>query len=207
MDKIICLGKNYLDHAEEMGDFVPEKPVLFLKPPSVASTVKEKGDIIEIAFPWERGEIHHECEIVLLLNQEKEIEGVTLGLDMTLREEQSRLKKKGHPWEVSKVFKNSAIIGPWLKVAELPVYFHQYAGNYLEAEFTFQLDQVVLQVGKGKDMRLSPKECLKYAAEYFPLCEGDVVFTGTPRGVGPVQPGQLVEMKWANQILYRIRFI
>src|SRR5690349_2563986 len=102
MDKIICLGKNYQDHIKEMKEEAPEMPVLFIKPPSCMIEVKDKGSI---TLPWQRGEIHHECEVVFKLYK-KNIIGLGLGLDLTLRDLQKTLKAKGHPWEISKSFKN-----------------------------------------------------------------------------------------------------
>lgn len=201
MDKIICLGKNYLDHAKELGDAVPDQPVLFLKPPSTLRAAKLRGDVLEAELPRGRGEVHPECEIVLFLNQKNQIEWVTLGLDMTLRDEQSQLKKKGHPWEIAKVFKDSSIVGPRLRVSE-------FLGDsgYLDAEFSLTVDGGVRQKAKGVEMRLSATECVAYSQGYFPLCEGDAIFTGTPAGVGPVSPGQTAQMHWAGQLLYSVRF-
>jgi 2-keto-4-pentenoate hydratase/2-oxohepta-3-ene-1,7-dioic acid hydratase in catechol pathway len=99
MDKIICIGKNYAEHAKELGDAIPENPVVFLKPPSIAAFLKPDQKIIEVELPRDRGAIHYECEIVLKLNADASISALTLGLDMTLREEQAVLKKNGHPWE------------------------------------------------------------------------------------------------------------
>lgn len=197
-DKLICVGKNYVAHAEELGDAVPEKPVLFLKPPSAAVIVGQSGQSIEVALPQGRGPIHHETEIILKLNTQGKIEAVSLGLDLTLRDVQADLKKKGHPWEVSKVFRNSAVVGPWIPV-------HEFA-NYLEEEFTFLLQGKVQQKAHGREMRLSPEECVAYAKEMFPLMPGDILFTGTPQGVGPLLPGQVAELRWGKKLSYQVRF-
>ena len=103
MDKIVCLGKNYSDHIQEMKEAAPEMPVIFLKPPSVLKEIKNNTSIV---LPWDRGVIHHELEIVFKLYK-KNIIGLGVGLDLTLRETQKKLKEMGHPWEISKVFKNS----------------------------------------------------------------------------------------------------
>lgn len=199
MDKIICIGKNYLDHAKELGDVVPEMPVLFLKPPSVSRSLAKKGDSIEVELPVSRGSIHHECEIVVRLNAAKEIDAVTLGLDLTLRDLQAQLKKNGHPWEISKVFNGSAIIGPWIPLAQFT--------DYLNQEFSFSINGQIRQKGKGADMRLLPLECLRYAHEYFPINAGDVIFTGTPAGVGPVQPGEVSELRWNSELLFTVKWL
>jgi 2-keto-4-pentenoate hydratase/2-oxohepta-3-ene-1,7-dioic acid hydratase in catechol pathway len=199
MDKIVCIGKNYLDHAKELGDAVPEMPVLFLKPPGVSKQVAAIGDSIPVTLPTGRGSIHHECEIVVRLNAAKEIDAVTLGLDLTLRDLQAQLKKNGHPWEVSKVFDGSAIIGPWIPLAKFQ--------DYLNQEFSFSIDGKIRQKGKGSEMRLLPLECLRYASEYFPLYEGDVIFTGTPAGVGPIQAGETSELRWNSELLFTVQWL
>lgn len=198
MDKLICLGKNYLKHAKELGDSVPEKPVLFLKPPSVLIQVQKAGNLLETPLLRSRGIVHHESEIILRLNARKEIEAVSLGLDLTLRDEQVRLKNLGHPWEVSKVFAGSAILGPWISISEF--------GNYMDTEFKLSVNGSVKQASFGNKMRLLPKDCVPYIEEYFPVCDQDVIFTGTPEGVGPLQAGDLVEMTWDKKVLYRVRF-
>ncbi len=200
-DKIICIGKNYLDHARELGDAVPEKPVLFLKPASACVELPpdEAGeDPPEVALPHGRGEIHHEAEIVARLDAHGRITAVTLGLDLTLRELQARLKKAGHPWEISKAFPNSAIVGPWIPAAEFP--------DFLDLPFTLAIDGKVVQSGTGSQMRLKPAECAAYAAEHFALRDGDLLFTGTPAGVGPVRAGQTATLEWGTRLRYSLRF-
>ena len=194
MDKIICVGKNYLEHAQELGDAVPEKPVLFLKPPSVLVQVKSEG-----GMPRDRGSVHHECEVVLRLTVEGRFDAVTLGLDMTLRDLQSELKKKGHPWEMGKVFKGSALLGPWIEL-------DAFAG-LLETDFSFSLDGQTRQRGRACDMRMAPQQCIDYAREYFPICAGDALFTGTPAGVGPVRVGQKGELRWGDRALFSVQWM
>lgn len=200
MDKIICLGKNYLDHAKEMGGKIPEKPVIFLKPPSVLRTVDHPDEPITLLIPHEAGELHYEAEIVFRLDKggyklsvreaERLIGAVTLGLDMTLRTRQQQAKENGAPWTTSKVFVDSAVIGPWKRVSEFP--------DWLTQKFSFALDGVEKQQGFGKDMRLSPAECVSYISEFFPLVAGDIIFTGTPAGVGPVQNNSRGTLSWGG---------
>ena len=206
MDKIICVGKNYVEHAKELGDAIPDKPVLFLKPPSVLHQVSQGGSI-ELSLPVGAGSVHHECEIILRLNRggfrmsgadaENAIGWVSLGLDMTLRDRQSVLKKNGHPWEVSKVFPGSAVTGPWVSVSE----FHSWS----KENFQFSIDGVLRQQGNVSQMSLTPAECISFASEFFPLCEGDLIFTGTPAGVGPVLSGQKAFLEW-GKISYSVRW-
>ncbi len=136
MDKIICLGKNYLEHAVEMREETPEKPVLFIKPPSVLIEPKDKGSV---HLPWERGTIHHECEVVFKLYK-KNIIGLGLGLDLTLRDLQKQLKEKGHPWEISKTFKNSAIVTPIKGLRDFPK-------EWQETPFTLRVNGELRQEG------------------------------------------------------------
>jgi len=206
MDKIVCVGKNYPEHAKELGDAVPEKPVLFLKPPSVLREASA-GGILQAWFPAGRGALHPECEIVLRLSAGGEnlteqqslgaIGWVTLGLDMTLREVQADLKKRGHPWEVGKVFRDSAIVGPWIPVRDWP--------GYGDEEFRLFVGGALRQRGRASEMSLSPQGCVSHASRYFPLQEGDLVFTGTPAGVGPVHGGDEARLEW-GRLVYCVRW-
>lgn len=208
MDKIICVGKNYRDHALELGDAIPEKPVLFLKPPSVLVSIARLGDAATAPLPRERGAVHHECEIVVRLgfggsnlsleDAERAIDGWTLGLDMTLRDVQAKLKKAGHPWEIGKVFPGSAVLGPWLT--------GHVAETARRQSFSLRIGGTVRQTGHEGQMTLSPAECVQYASQHFPLRPGDAVFTGTPAGVGPVEPGDEAELVWGEQVLARVRW-
>lgn len=99
---------------------------------------------------------------------------------------------------MAKCFPGSAIIGPWIPVEKFE--------DYLEKEFTFGLDGEIRQSGRGRDMRLSPEEAIQYVEEYFPLSEGDIVFTGTPAGVGEVKPGQVGELSWGDRLNYKVQF-
>lgn len=207
MDKIICLGKNYVEHAKEMGGPIPEKPVIFLKPPSVVHLCT--SGVSQIEFPEGRGSVHHETEIVLRLAQggfrlsldaaEAAIDAVTIGLDMTLRDLQATLKKNGHPWTTSKVFPHSAIVGSFIPKNDFP--------HFVDEEFTFSLEGTVRQKGKGSEMTLSPAKCVAYVSEFFPLRPGDLVFTGTPAGVGPVAKGQTGKITWGKHLDYSLRWI
>ncbi len=198
MDKLICIGKNYLDHAKELGDAVPEMPVIFLKPPSILKRVNREGDMIQVKLPEGRGSIHHECEIVVRLDAAGAIDAVTLGLDMTLREVQAGLKKNGHPWEVSKVFDGSAILGAWIPISEFT--------GYLDEPFEFSVNGVVRQSACGSEMRLSPQACIEYAKTFFPIIVGDAIFTGTPAGVGPVVAGDEGVLRWRGKELFRVNW-
>lgn len=184
MDKIICLGKNYAEHTAEMKEKAPEKPVLFLKP---ASSFIEIKDGSKVQLPWHRGLIHHECEVVFKLYK-KNVIGLGLGLDLTLRDVQKKLKENGHPWEIAKVFKNSAIVTPIKGVKEF--------GDWKNTVFTLKVNGEVRQTGKISDAVLTPDQIIHHVDEFFPICDGDLIFTGTPKGVGPLQPNDKIELNF-----------
>jgi 2-keto-4-pentenoate hydratase/2-oxohepta-3-ene-1,7-dioic acid hydratase in catechol pathway len=199
MDKIVCVGKNYIEHAKELGDAVPAKPVLFLKPPSVLRQ-NSHSISMDLFLPVGRGSIHHECEIVIQLRKggfrisEAEafqaIGAVSVGLDMTLREEQSALKKAGSPWTVSKVFTDSAVVGPLVPVEKFT--------DWLTTPFSLKVNGAPRQEGVASQMTLSPEKCIAYISEHFPLCAGDLIFTGTPKGVSAVEPGDAAVLKFGS---------
>lgn len=185
MDKIICLGKNYSDHVLEMNEPSPEMPVLFLKPASSFIEVDKKS-IIQL--PWHRGLIHHECEVVLKLYK-KNVIGIGLGLDLTLRDVQKKCKEAGHPWEIAKTFKNSAIVTPMKAIRDFPT-------NWIETPFSLRVNGDLRQEGMLSKARLNPNEMIHYIDQYFPICDSDLIFTGTPSGVGPLQPEDLIELSY-----------
>lgn len=196
-DKIVCVGKNYLDHALELGDPVPDKPVLFLKPFSVLKQATHWGEELTACFP-EDSAVQPECEIALLiahdgfqltLEQAKySIAAVTIGLEMTLRTLQTQLKKQGHPWTIAKVFKDAAILGPWIPL-------HSFK-NYFKTEFQLHIDGQKCQHAKIKDMMMGPAELLVYISQYFPLKANDIIFTGTPAGVTSLTRNSIAELNW-----------
>ncbi|MSP52831.1 MAG: FAA hydrolase family protein [Gammaproteobacteria bacterium] len=197
IDKIICVGKNYLEHARELGDAIPEKPVIFLKPPSVLQQCKAWNETIQVSYPQDRGEVHHEIEIVLQVGDDAKISAVTIGLDMTLRTEQAKLKKAGHPWTTGKVFKDAAIIGPWIKMADFP--------QYLYNEFSLTVDDEIRQQGYGREMTMKPEDLINYIGQFFPICPGDIIFTGTPAGVGAISASSLATLKW-NKYQFNVQW-
>jgi 2-keto-4-pentenoate hydratase/2-oxohepta-3-ene-1,7-dioic acid hydratase in catechol pathway len=184
MDKIVCLGKNYSDHIQEMKEGAPEMPVIFLKPPSVLKEIKNNTSIV---LPWERGVIHHELEIVFKLYK-KNIIGLGVGLDLTLRETQKKLKEMGHPWEISKVFKNSALV--------TPIYGLKDFTNWQETPFTLKVNGEIRQTSTMSKALVNPDDIILYIDKFLPLCDGDLIFTGTPAGVGPLKPNDQIEMSF-----------
>jgi 2-keto-4-pentenoate hydratase/2-oxohepta-3-ene-1,7-dioic acid hydratase in catechol pathway len=193
MDKIICVGKNYLKHAQELGDRVPEEPLYFLKPPSTVFEIPDGAPAAakcQVEWPSE-GDLHHELELVLRLGRGKSgawsFTHYTFGLDMTLRDLQTRLKKAGQPWEKSKVFLNSAILGPWRSMTAME--------DLLRLEFSLRVNGELRQQGRALDMRWKPEDLLRDVERWFPLREGDILFTGTPEGVAAVASGDQLEVR------------
>ncbi|MGE5437304.1 MAG: fumarylacetoacetate hydrolase family protein [Syntrophothermus sp.] len=184
--KIVCVGRNYSEHAKELGNEVPEKPLLFLKP---ASSVIFSGD--SIIKPEYSNNMHHEIELVLLIGKkirnaheedaDQAIRGFGIGLDMTLRDVQDELKKKGHPWTLAKCFDTSAVLSEFI-----------YADSYyltLTEELSLTVNGEVRQKDKLNKMIFPPIQLVQYISSVMTLEEGDLIFTGTPSGVNKVRPG------------------
>ena len=184
--KIVCVGRNYAEHAKELGNEIPEKPVIFLKPAS--SVIFNGGKII---YPNFSKEMHHEVELVLLIGKtikdadkqsaEQAIEGYGVGLDMTLRDIQSELKKKGHPWTIAKCFDTSAVLSEFISK-------HDY-NLTLNEEISLTVNDEIRQKEKLNKMIFNPSEIVEYISSLMILEEGDLIFTGTPAGVGNVEKG------------------
>lgn len=189
--KIICVGRNYAEHARELGNEIPESPVLFLKPPSSLVTL-EQG----IRWNTALGECHYECELSIRIGQRLKnatseqakaaIAGVTLGLDLTLRDLQNQLKAKGQPWERAKAFDGACVLGQWLAPDML--------SDYSNASFELQVNQELRQQGNTADMLFGVVELLVDISQVFSLEPGDVVMTGTPAGVGALESGDQLKM-------------
>lgn len=197
-DKIICAGKNYLEHAKELGDDVPDRPVFFFKPPScLVDTAASAGKPVPI--PRDHGSVHHECEIVYRIrvrDGRASFDAVTLGLDLTLRDLQNDLKKKGHPWEACKAFHHAAVIGPWVELSRFE--------DCLNVPFELKVNGSVRQSARGSEMATSPAGLLEEAHRFFHVCDGDLLFTGTPKGVGPVLPGDRLSLGWGNRLQFEV---
>lgn len=194
---IYCVGRNYRLHAAELGNDVPTSPFLFSKP--THALVLANGQ--EIVLPADRGDVHHELELVVHVNKTFEkgmrvdevVDRLSLGLDLTLRDVQSELKQKGHPWLKAKGFKNSAIL-----TADRP--FPGVEGAQ-KVDFRMLKNGVEVQHGNISDMVFHLQELFDFTAEHFGLGEGDVMFTGTPAGVGPLHDGDHLEMFWGEERL------
>lgn len=185
-----CIGRNYADHAKEMGVEVPGEPIVFLKPPSA---YVNSGSTVRL--PSISNEVHHEVELVAVIgkdcmNVRKEeaidvIEGYAVGIDLTLRDVQSRAKKKGHPWAVAKGFSGSAPISQVIPASGIK-------DDIIDFDLELQVNGITKQKGNTAFMQRPLAELIEYLSSIFDLRRGDCIFTGTPEGVGPVKSGDEV---------------
>ena len=186
--KVVCVGRNYAAHAEELGNEVPKAPILFMKPAS--SVVSIRQGVVR-PNPALYGETHYEAELCVQLaadlsaatieEAKQAIGGVTLGLDLTLRELQAELKEKGHPWERAKCFDGACVLGDWLDP--------QVFGDFTDIHYQLTINNALTQDGNSALMLFPVYELLVNISHAFSLQAGDVIMTGTPSGVGILQAG------------------
>ena len=184
--KIICIGRNYAEHARELNNPVPERPVVFMKP----ATALLNGNK-PFFYPDFTEDLHFEGEIVLRLAKNGRhvqpefahtyYEEISIGIDFTARDLQQQCKKKGHPWEIAKAFDHSAPVGRFISLKEIP--------DPTAIDFELDRDGEPVQRGNTRDMLFSFNEIVVYVSQFFKLQMGDLIFTGTPAGVGPVSRG------------------
>ncbi|MCL9675119.1 MULTISPECIES: fumarylacetoacetate hydrolase family protein [Acinetobacter] len=190
--KIICVGRSYAEHAKELGNAIPDRPVLFIKPPSSLIGLSQG-----IQWNTAEGECHYECELTLRLDrtlrQETDpakaleaIGAVTIGLDLTLRELQTELKNKGQPWERAKAFDGACVLADWVDVSEVQDWAH--------VTYSFHINDQLRQSGDTALLLRSIGEYLCDMSQAFTLEAGDVVMTGTPAGVGALTSGDRLKM-------------
>ena len=198
--KIICIGRNYKDHAKEMGTTVPKFPIIFLKPDS--SLLPKRNPFF---LPDFSKEIHYEVELVYKIDKlGKSIEKkfaknyyseVGLGIDFTARDLQKECKDKGLPWEIAKAFDQSAVVGEKF----IPV-------NTLDSfNFSLQKNNKVVQKSNANQMIFSIDEIISYISKFMTLKIGDLIFSGTPSGVGPVKIGDELKGFIENQEIFKVR--
>lgn len=188
--KIICIGRNYAEHAKELNNPVPERPVVFHKPAS-ALLVNDKP----FYYPEFTKDLHHELEIVLKIGKngkyvqpefaDEYYTEIGLGIDFTARDLQSELKKKGQPWEIAKAFDSSAVLGKFVPLSEIP--------DPAAIEFELQKNGESVQQGNTRDLLFTFNDIIVYVSKFFKLQMGDLIYTGTPAGVGPVQIGDVLD--------------
>ncbi|XP_077992519.1 oxaloacetate tautomerase FAHD1, mitochondrial-like [Glandiceps talaboti] len=187
--KIVCVGRNYSEHAAELGNKLPTEPVIFIKPTSSYIT---EGSAIK--FPPGCSNLHHEVELGVIIGKEgvniseasamQHIGGYTLALDMTARDIQDNLKKKSLPWTLAKGFDTSCPVGPFIPLEKIPD--PQNVGIWLK------VNEAMRQNGHTKDMIFKVPFLISFISQYMRLDVGDVILTGTPAGVGPVTAGDVI---------------
>lgn len=189
--KIICIGKNYAAHAKEMKSAVPTEPVFFLKPDT---SLLQKGH--DFYLPDFTKNLHHEIEVVYKVGKMgkhiapefalKYISEVGIGIDFTARDLQDKAKEKGLPWEIAKAFDNAAVVcNDFIPVSELTT------GNI---DFHLEVNGNTVQKGNTSEMIFSIEQIIAYVSKFITLKTGDLIFTGTPEGVGPVKQGDTLSL-------------
>lgn len=191
--KIICVGRSYADHAKELGNAVPDRPVLFMKPPSALAALQDG-----IEWNTALGSCHYECELSLRIGKTlkaetdpqqalKAVDAVTLGLDLTLRDLQDDLKKKGQPWERSKAYDGSCVLADWIEVNDV-------INAWDDVHYTLHINDELRQNGDTALLIFDIGTLLADISQVFTLEEGDVVMTGTPAGVAALKSGEQLKM-------------
>ena len=188
--KIICIGRNYAAHIEELKNETPGNPVVFLKPDTA---LLKNG--AAFYYPDFSKNIHHEAELVLKINKEgkyiqkkfahRYYEEIGLGIDFTARDLQDQCKAKGLPWEIAKAFNGSAPIGDFIPVSEIP--------NLESIDFHLTINGEIKQQGNTSLMLFNFATIIEYVSQFFTLKKGDLIYTGTPAGVGPIKIGDRLE--------------
>ena len=197
ISKVVCVGRNYAEHAKELNNPVPTQPLLFIKPPS--SVVRLEDPIM---LPQEQEPVHYETELALLIGRPlrcagettamEAIAGVGLALDLTLRERQGQLKAQGHPWEIAKAFDGACPLSAFVPISEFP--------DRDRFRFSLDVDGEPRQEGDTADMIKPIPALLSYMSEHFTLEPGDVILTGTPAGVGRLDSGQQLVLSLEDRL-------
>lgn len=199
--KIICIGRNYADHAKEMNSALPEVPMFFMKP-DIA--LLRPGT--PFFYPSFSSDIHYECEIVVKIDRvgkniaerfaHKYYSEIGLGIDFTARDLQAECKKKGHPWEIAKSFEGSAAISKnFIAVEGLDV---------TNLQFSMQQNGEEVQNGSSSDMIFSIDSVISYISKFMTLKKGDLIYTGTPAGVGPIAIGDELKGLIGNTEMFSV---
>lgn len=197
MGKAVCVGRNYAEHAKELNNAVPTEPLLFIKPGS-AVVALEGG----FTIPADRGAVHYEAEIVVLIGKPLSkspsreevldaISGFAPGLDLTLRDVQTKLRDKGYPWEEAKSFDGAAVLAPFVSADTF--------ADLTDIGIRLTINGEVRQDGNSRDMLNPIVPVIQHMASCFSLQAGDVIMTGTPAGVGPLQAGDELVIELVGQ--------
>lgn len=197
--KIICIGRNYVDHAKELNNPVPKQPVFFMKP---ETALLQKNN--PFFYPDFSNDIHHEVEVVVKISKvgkhiQKEFasnyyEEIGLGIDFTARDLQASAKAKGLPWEIAKAFDHAAPLGKFLPKTHFT--------DIQNFDFSLKINDEIRQTGNTKEMIFSIDEIIAYISQFVSLKIGDLIYTGTPAGVGPISIGDRLQGFIENQEMF-----
>lgn len=200
--KIICIGRNYTDHIKELENERPQEPVIFLKP-DTSLLLKNQPFFI----PPFSEDVHYEVEVLVRINRigkhiqekfsHKYYDEIGLGIDFTARDLQAKLKAKGLPWEKAKAFDGAAVVGAWVSKSELP--------NVDDLNFQMKKNNEIVQSGTTSLMLWKIDEIISYVSEFFTLKIGDIIFTGTPAGVGKVSENDILEGSLEGRKMFSIK--
>ena len=200
--KIICIGRNYLAHIKELDNDLPTEPMFFMKPDTALLPAGEP-----FPYPDFSKKVHYETELVLRICKkgraidEKEAseyyDAITVGIDFTARDLQSQCKAKGHPWEIAKAFDYSAPIGKFKKISELK--------NIDDISFGMKLNGEWVQQGHSRDMIFGFDRIIAHVSRFVTLNEGDIIFTGTPQGVGEVHVGDKLQLFLEDKSMFEFK--
>jgi len=198
--KIICIGRNYVKHIEELKNERPDSPVIFLKPDSAVLLPRNP-----FVIPPFSHDVHYEVEVIVTINKvgkfidqkfaHKYYDEISLGIDFTARDLQDQLRTKGLPWEKAKAFDGSAVIGE---------FFPKENFDLLNLGFQLYKNDVLVQNGNTRQMLWKIDEIIAYVSQYFTLKKGDIIFTGTPEGVGRVDPDDVLVGKFGELRVFKV---
>ena len=199
--KIICIGRNYAEHAKELGNEIPENPVIFMKPDTA---VLKKG--CDLYLPEFSNDVHYELEVVVKIskggkyiqeeNASKHYDEIALGIDFTARNLQSQLKGKGLPWELAKGFDGSAVVSD---------FYSKENFDLKNLKFQLKKNKEMVQDGNTNLMLFSPDQIIAFVSQYFTLRVGDLIYTGTPKGVGKVEENDELELFMEGEKVLSLR--
>ncbi len=203
--KFICIGKNYLAHAKEFGGAAPTEPMFFFKPDNAVPSVPGT-----FPYPSFSSNVHFETELTVLIDRQgRDIpesdahtyySQVSMGIDFTARDLQDRQRELGFPWEVCKAFEDSAPTGPWVSLSD-------FGKGIQDLSFDLTVNNTVRQKGYTGDMVFSVNRLISHVSRFVTLDPGDILFTGTPEGVGAVLPGDVLELSLEGKKLLKVTVV
>lgn len=184
---IWAVGRNYAEHAKELGNEIPIEPIIFLKAGSCATCASK-----EIHLPKWATDVHHEVELALRFDKNLQISEACIALDLTERTKQNQLKAKGHPWTLAKSFTESCPLSNFFPVSDLD--------ELKNLDITLQINGQTRQNGNTSQMIFPLEKLVNYVKKHFPVVAGDLLLTGTPSGVGPVHPGDKLQAQLGDKM-------